>query len=93
MADSAAFESACELLRQHTMFSEIEARGTVRLALKAVGQNAKTEMMIAVRSALEPELTARSVMDAAGVCRKILDGLTALDSGEQSPYEIFSRLG
>jgi hypothetical protein len=97
MADSAAFESACELLKQHTTFSEIEARGTVRLALKAVGQDAKTvgktEMMIAVRSALEPELTARSVTDAATVCRKILDGLTALDSGEQSPYEIFSRLG
>jgi hypothetical protein len=97
MGDSAAFDRTCELLKQHTTFSEIEARGTVRLALKTMGQNAKTvgktEIMTAVRSALEPELTARSVADAAAVCRKVLEGLAALDSGEQSPYEIFSRLG
>ena len=97
MADSAAFDRACKLLEQHTTFSELEARGTVRLALKAAGQNAKTvgkpEMMIAVRSALESELLSRNVADAGAVCRKILDGLAALDSNEQSPYEIFSRLG
>ena len=97
MADSAAFDRACELLTQHTTLSEIEARGTMRLALKAVGQNAKTagktEMMLAVRKALEPELAARSVTDAASVCRKLLDGLATLDVREQSPYEIFSRLG
>ena len=97
MADSAAFDLACALLRQHTTFSEIEARGTVRLALKALGQNAKTvgkaEMMRAVGGALQGELAARRVMDAPGVCRKLLDGLAALDPEAQSPYEIFSRLG
>jgi hypothetical protein len=97
MADSAAFDLVCDLLRQHTTFSEIEARGTVRLALKALGQNPKTvgrsEIMHAVGSTLQPELTARSVADAAAVCRKLLDGLAALDPKEQSPYEIFSRLG
>jgi hypothetical protein len=97
MADSAAFDRACELLKQHTTFSEIETRGTVRLALKTMGQNAKTagktEIMTALRSALEPELTARSVADAAAVCRKVLEGLAAFEASEQSPYEIFSRLG
>ena len=97
MADSAAFDLACELLRQHTTFSEIEARGTVRLALKTFGQNPKTvgkaEMMHAVRSALQGELAARRVADPAAVCRTLLDGLAALDTREQSPYEIFSRLG
>jgi hypothetical protein len=97
MADSAAFDLACDLLRRHTTFSEIEARGTVRLALKSMGQNAKTvgkaEMMRTVGSALQRELAARRVADAAGVCRKLLDGLAAFDSAEQSPYEIFSRLG
>ncbi|HME71793.1 MAG TPA: hypothetical protein VKM54_18255 [Myxococcota bacterium] len=62
MADSVAFDRACELLKQHTTFSEIEARGTVRLALKTAGQNpktvGKTERMRAVRSALEPERAA-----------------------------------
>ena len=97
MADSAAFDRACELLKQHTTLSEIEARGTVRLALKAVGQNAKTagktEIMLAVGKALGPELAARSVGDAAAVCRKLLEELGALDARAQSPYEIFSRLG
>ena len=97
MADSAAFDLACELLRQHTTFSEIEARGTVRLALKAMGQNPKTagksEMMHAVRSALQGELAARRVADPAAVCRTLLDGLATLDAREQNPYEIFSRLG
>jgi hypothetical protein len=62
-----------------------------------MGQNAKTvgkaEMMRAVGSALQSELAARSVSDAAAVCRKLLDGLAALDPGERGPYEIFSRLG
>ncbi len=97
MADSPAFNRTCELLAEHTTFSDLEARGTVRLALKSLGQSAKTvaksEMMIAVRSALEPELVARSVPDPGTVCRRILDGLAALESNEQSPYEIFSRLG
>lgn len=97
MADSVAFNRTCELLAEHTAFSDLEARGTVRLALRSLGQSAKTvgktEMMIAVRSALEPELAARSVADAGTVCRRILDGLAALETSEQSPYEIFSRLG
>ena len=97
MADSAAFNRACELLKQHTTLSEIEARGTVRLALKAVGQNAKTagkpELMLAVGKALESELAARSVGDAAAVCRTLLEELEALDTRERSPYEIFARLG
>ena len=30
---------------------------------------------------------------ASTVCRRILDGLATLEATEQSPYEIFSRLG
>jgi len=37
MADSAAFTHICDALESETSFSRIEARGTIRLALKSAG--------------------------------------------------------
>jgi hypothetical protein len=97
MADSAVFTRACELLEKHTSFSALEARGTVRLALKGAGLDARnvgrSEMMVAVRSVLEPELRQRGVADPGAVCKQILEGLASVEQESASPYDVFSRLG
>jgi hypothetical protein len=97
MADSPVFTRTCELLEQHTAFSALEARGTVRLALKGAGLDARTvgrsEMMVAVRSALEKELRQRGVATPEEVCRRILEGIATVEPTAASPYDVFSRLG
>lgn len=86
MADSAVFDRTCELLEQLTYFDALQARGTVRLAVKAADLSAKTigkaEMLNALRGSLEPELAARNVPNAAEVCRRLLDALAAFQPGD-----------
>jgi hypothetical protein len=100
MADSAAFEWVCGELEDTTSLSGLEARGTVRLALKQAGLEAKrvkvSEMAVVLNKMMPAELVSRGVEDGEGCCAGLVAGLNAAgltDEATESPEAVFSRLG
>jgi hypothetical protein len=99
MADSASFEFACGELESATSLERLEARGTVRLALKEAGLEARTvaphQLVAVLTKVLPQELTNRGVEDAEGICRTIAAGVSELpDEGAgNTPEAVFRRLG
>ena len=99
MAESEAFAHVCGALESETTFSRIEARGTVRLALKSAGLDAKDitadQMKVNLERVLPQELENRGISDPEGVCRLLTNGLSQVTSASasDSPEDIFSRLG
>ena len=101
MADSKAFEIACGELERATSLSGLEARGTVRIALKKSGLDAAAvtakEMDVILRMVLPKELTLRGVDDADGVVSSIAAALNSAEFADESradsPEAVFSRLG
>ena len=100
MADSKAFEIVCGELETATTLSGLEARGTVRLALKSSGLDGSTvtakEMDVILRMVLPAELKLRGIADPDDVANGIAAALSTADVGEEersdSPEAVFSRL-
>jgi len=99
MADSPAFERACEVLERDTSLDRLEARGTVRLALKAAGLEPRSvsadQMAVVVTKVLAGELSSRGVEDGDRVCAALaaeLPGIAGATGGE-TPEAVFARLG
>ena len=100
---SGLFDVAAESLEQHSSLDRLEARGTLRIALKAGGLDAKalTEEQLGVvfERVLPGELAMRGVEDAAGVCAAVMaavkDSAAAADTANTSGnvYDVFRRLG
>jgi hypothetical protein len=101
MAGSQAFEWLCEAIEAGTSLERLEARGTVRIALKEAGLEARTatpsELVVVVAKILPRELRQRGVGDEAAVCARLAAGLRNLDVSGQpvqdTPDAIFRRLG
>ncbi len=99
MADSAAFGWTCEELEKETDLDRLEARGTVRIALKSSGLEAGTvrpdQMRVVIEKVLPGELSARGVADADGICNRLAGRVEGIDAGggAESPDEVFRRLG
>jgi hypothetical protein len=100
VADSAAFDFVCEQLQNETSLDRLEARGTVRLALKQAGLEARSvtpdQMKVVVEKVLPAELDSRGIENGAGVCQKVGTGLAGVDAGSaggEAPDEVFRRLG
>ncbi|MBW2290436.1 MAG: hypothetical protein JRG80_12770 [Deltaproteobacteria bacterium] len=102
MVDAPAFDWMCTRLEQDTSLDRLAARGTVRLALKGAGLDARTltpdQLKVVIDKLLVGELTARGIDDAAGLCSSLLaalasaaQGLTTEAAGE-APDAVFSRL-
>jgi hypothetical protein len=97
--ESRTFETACSVLEQSGGLDCLVARGTVRLALKQAGLDAKTvtahELVVVARRLLPGELRARGVADPEGLCGRIEKALESVesDAGASSPEAIFARLG
>jgi hypothetical protein len=101
MADSNAFDFVCQELERATSLSLLEARGTLRLALKAAGVDARgvsaAQLRVILDKLIPGELRKRGCEDADGVCRDIgvrlasksFDAAPAADS----PEAVFARLG
>ncbi|MBW2495181.1 MAG: hypothetical protein JRE43_10555 [Deltaproteobacteria bacterium] len=96
------FDIAAERLEAGTEMDRLEARGTLRLALKEAGldvQNLSIPQLQAVFEKLMPrELEARGVADAAATCSAVMKEIanaasTADLKASNSPDEIFKRLG
>jgi hypothetical protein len=98
VADAGAFEWVCSELEQSTSLERLEARGTVRLALKEAGLEARSvtpdQMQVVVDKILPRELASRGVADAESVCAALKRGLSTLDAGTaaESPDAVFQRL-
>ena len=102
MADAAAFDWICTRLEQDTSLDRLEARGTVRIALKGAGLEARNvtpeQMKVVIEKVLAEELTTRGVEGASDLCSRLAADLgseassLATDAGE-TPDAVFSRLG
>jgi len=101
VSDSPIFDWVCRALEEATALSAIEARGTVRIALKKSGVTSAgvtpAQMQVVLKRVLPEELARRGCADADGVCTGLAQGLMeqhfdTVRSGE-SPEDVFARLG
>ncbi len=99
MPNSAAFDWTCEELERETDLDRLEARGTVRIALKSAGFEAGSvhpdQMRVVIEKVLPGELIARGVDDAEAICGRLAAGVGSVSAGDdaESPDEVFERLG
>jgi hypothetical protein len=72
MAISEAFEWLCQQVEEATPFDRLESRGTVRLAIKEAGLDARTvsfaETAVLVKRVLPLELQRRGIEDGDSFC-------------------------
>ena len=101
MAGANAFEWLCASLESATDFDRLEARGTVRIALKRAGLEVKTlsaeQVKVVLEKLMPEELETRGVADAASICTRLvgrLDEISAVDgvTAESTPEAVFARL-
>lgn len=101
MADSPTFDWICSELERRSDLDRLEARGTVRLALKEAGLQARSvtpdQMKVVLERMLPTELATRGVEDAEQLCTTLLPDLQSLaselDGAPEAPEDVFRRLG
>jgi hypothetical protein len=101
--DADLFDVAAEKLESATDLNRLEARGTLRLALKSagltVGSLTLAQLRVVFDKLMRGELESRGVADAAATCTAVMAEVerAAPDSGDTEtttqPDMIFSRLG
>ena len=94
------FDFAAEQLEQYTDFDRLEARGTLRIALKEAGLNTGAltvdEMRVVFEKLMPGQLESRGVEASESVCSAVLTALASRPTkadATQSSDEIFGRLG
>jgi hypothetical protein len=100
MAASQAFDQVCQALEGASPLSRLEARGTVRLALKEAGLDANAvtpaEMALVIERVLPQELKSRGIANAASICealRSAIDAEASPSPTHNGPEAVFQRLG
>jgi len=95
------FDFVAEQLESRSDLGKLEARGTVRLALKESGFDARAvtakQMAVVLELVLPNELTSRGVENAESICSSLATSLQefgdAVDEhGGASPESVFARL-
>jgi hypothetical protein len=96
------FDFVSDELERLTGLGKLEARGTVRLALKAAGLDARTvttQQMVAMLEKVMPsEMKARGVANGEQTCKTLVTSLEAAHPSSsaapspESPEAIFRRL-
>jgi hypothetical protein len=98
---SRLFDFVADAIEQRTELAKLEARGTLRLALKESGFNADSvtahDMAVVLARVMPAELTSRGIGDAESVCAKLSNSLKEFkdaveEHGNASPESIFARL-
>jgi hypothetical protein len=98
MADSPVFEWVAGALEGRTGLTRLEARGTVRLALKDAGLEPRSltaeECAVVLRRVLPSELERRRVADATALCITLARELgdLRLQASSESAYAVMRRL-
>lgn len=99
MPDSTAFEYACTELEARTALDRLASRGTIRIALKQAGLEARSvtpeQLAVVIQKILPAELSSRGVDTVEEVCQRILSGLREVAAGpvSETPDAVFKRLG
>jgi hypothetical protein len=95
------FDFAAERLEHHASLDRLEARGTLRLALKAAGLEPRkltgAQLQVVFEKLMPGELDSRGVSNVRDVCTAVLADLAnaggdAADASAANPDEIFRRL-
>jgi hypothetical protein len=96
------FDSAADQLERGTRMDRLEARGTLRLALKQAGLDLQTLTLVQLRAVFEKlmpkELEARGISNAAASCKAVMAEVArgaapAEPVRSTSSDEILKRLG
>ena len=101
MADSDVFQWVCAELEQATTLNALEARGTVRIALRQAGLEAAgvggVQMRVVLEKVMPEELETRGIPDPAQLCARLAERLEYEHPGDARPTDtpeaVFSRLG
>ena len=99
MSETSVFDRACANLESATPLTRLEVRGTVRLALKAAGLDARTvtaeQLRVVAERVLPGELESRGVRGASDICRDLAAELATLHgaASADTPEAVFERLG
>lgn len=100
MANATAFDLVAAELEERSSLSQLEARGTVRLALKGAGLDAAQvtpqQMAVVLEKVLPGELASRGIEDAQGICAALAARLAGIEAGgktAETPEDVFARLG
>jgi hypothetical protein len=95
------FEFVAETLLKNTDLENLEARGTIRLALKSSGLTAREvtpeQMVVIITQVMPRELRVRGVENPEGVCEALTQAVKEFDhedgdSDSASPEDVFRRL-
>ena len=95
------FEFAAEELEKRSNLENLEARGTIRLALKSSGLTAgevtKKQMGVVIDQVMPRELRVRGIEDPEAVCRELSEAVMGFEadgdeSAGASPEDVFRRL-
>lgn len=95
------FDFVSDELERLTTLEKLEARGTVRLALKAAGLDARTvttpQMVATLAKVMPGEMRARGIENGDQVCKSISTHLESAHpatgaANPESPEAIFRRL-
>ncbi|HXH28721.1 MAG TPA: hypothetical protein VNL37_06725 [Candidatus Polarisedimenticolia bacterium] len=100
MADT-LFEFIAGRIQEQTELDQLEARGTLRIALKEAGldpRNVTSEQMaVMLEKTMPRELLARGVDNAEPLCRALVTSLKSFQGQAagrgESPEDVFRRLG
>ncbi len=96
----AVFDAVADALEARTDLDKLEARGTVRLALREAGLEARSvtaeQICVVVEKLMPAELRSRGISAPEGVCAALCEAARRCASdpgpGDSSPEEIFRRL-
>jgi len=96
------FDFAADQLEQKTSLDRLEARGTLRIALKSAGLDPKhlgvDQLRVVFERVLPGELETRGVDGHDTICRDLIDAIVSSewsqqDAEDSSVDEVFRRLG
>ena len=99
LPESRPFTVVCEELERGTALDRLQARGTVRLALKQAGLDPSAvsgrEMSVVLEKILPAQLRLRGIASPESICRELGASLSTLprEEGGETPDRVFARLG
>ena len=101
MGDATLFDAVADTLQARAAMDALAARGTLRIALKSAGLDAKAvslaQLLVVIERVLPGELESRGVQDVREVCAALADVARAAASAgggaaAASPEDVFRRI-
>lgn len=99
VSEETTFDYVCSELERETSLDRLEARGTVRIAVKQAGLDpvnaTPRELAVVVEKLLPQELATRGVEGGDALCEALAKRVALRRAGEtrETPEAIFARLG